>query len=84
MTAAYALDTFPLAWHARGSKCFFSAFAQVQMSDAPRLLELPDTACPTVGIRLLRYRRPKHWDNVDEPMARLECSPCGHPVAGLL
>ena len=61
-----------------------SAFAQVQMSDVPGLLKLPDTECPTVGIRLPRYRRPKHWDNVDEPMARLERNLCGHPLAGLL
>ena len=55
---------------------------QVQISDVPRLFELPDTECPTVGIRLLRCRRPKHWDNVDETMDQQERNLWSHPLAG--
>ena len=37
--------------------------------------------CPTVWIRLLRNRRAKRWDNIEDPSKR---NLYGHPLAGLL
>ena len=57
-----------------------SAYTQVKMFDASRLLQLPQKECPTVGSGSL----PKHLDNIDDPLAPLERNLCGHPMAGLL
>ena len=54
------------------------------MNDASRLDKILETECPTVWIRLLRYRRPKHWDNIDDSIYPLKRNLCGHPLAGLL
>ena len=51
-----------------------SACTQVKMSDTSRLLKLLEIECSTVWIRLLRNRRPKHWDNIDDPMVTLDCN----------
>ena len=35
-------------------------------------------------ISLPRDRRPKEWDNIEEPMVRLKVNLYGHPLAGLI
>ena len=60
-----------------------SAHTLVKMSDASRLLELPETECPTVWITLPRHRRPKHWDNTDDPVVPFKRNLHGNPLAGL-
>ena len=73
MTDAQALDTISLLSGMSGEvNDAVSACSQVKMSDADRLLSLPETECPTVWIRLPRNRRPKRWDNIDDPMVPLK------------
>ena len=38
-----------------------SAYTQVKLEDAPRLLKTPMSECPDVWIRLPRHERPKSW-----------------------
>ena len=38
-----------------------SAYAQVELEDAPRLVKIPNTECADVWIRLRRYEWPKSW-----------------------
>ena len=61
-----------------------SAYTQVFMAEAPRLLKLPGTECPDTWISLPRERRPASWDNIKDPVVPLECNLYGHPLAGLL
>ena len=61
-----------------------SAYSEVKMSDASRLLKLPETDCPTDWIRLPRNRRPKHWSKIDDTMVQLERNQYRHPLAGQL
>ena len=57
-----------------------SAYNQVKMEDAPRLLKIPKSECPDVWVRLLRHKWPKSWSS----MVLLERNLYGHPLAGLL
>ena len=61
-----------------------SAYTQVFLKDAARLLKQGDTPCPDTWISLPRNRRPPSWDNVEDPAVPLECNLYGHPLAGLL
>ena len=61
----------------------FQHSLEVKMSDGSRLLMLPETECSTVRIKLPRNRRPKHWDNIDNPVDPLERNLYGLPLAGL-
>ena len=44
-----------------------SAFSQVNMEDAPRLLKIPKSECPDVWIRLPRHKWPKSWGKMKIP-----------------
>ena len=70
MTAAKVLDTISRlpGMSVEANDAVF-AHTQVTMSDASRLLKLLEAECPTVWVMLLRNRRPKHWDNIDDTMA---------------
>ena len=84
MTAAEVLDVVSRMRGMPGeANDAVSAYTQVKMNDAPRLLELPKTECPTVWIRLPRNRLPKNWDNIDDPMVPLERNLHGHGLAAL-
>ena len=61
-----------------------SAFAQVKMEDAPKLLKIPKSECPDIWIRLPRHKLPKSWSNMEDPVVPLERNLYGHPLAGLL
>ena len=61
-----------------------SAYTQVEMEDAPRLLRIPKSECPDMWIRLPRHKWPKSWSNVEYPVVPLERNLYGHPLAGLL
>ena len=41
-----------------------SAYSQVNMEDAPRLLKIPKSECPDVMIRRPRHTWPKSWANI--------------------
>ena len=58
-----------------------SAYTQVKMEDAPRLLKIPKSECPDIRIRLPRHNWPKSWTNIDDPVVPHELY--GHPFAGL-
>ena len=61
MTAAKVMDIISrLPGVRRGSSCdALSAFSQVKMEDAPKLLKIPKSECPDIWIRLPRHKRPK-------------------------
>ena len=61
-----------------------SAYTQVQMEDAPKVLKIPKSECRDIWIRLQRHIRPKSWSSMEDPVVRLERNLYGHPLAGLL
>ena len=61
-----------------------SAYTQVKMEDAPKLLEIPKSDCPDIWIRLPRHKWPKSWSSMEDPVVPLERNLYGHPLAGLI
>ena len=61
-----------------------SAYTQVRMEDAHKLLKIPKSECPDIWIRLPRHKWPKSWSSIEDPVVPLERNLCGHPLAGLL
>ena len=61
-----------------------SAYTQVKLEDAPKLLKIPKSECPDIWIRLPRHKWPKSWSNMEDPVVPLERNLYGHPLAGLL
>ena len=61
-----------------------SAYTQVKMEDAHKLLKIPKSECPDIWIRLPRHKRPKSWSSMEDPVVPLERNLYGHPLAGLL
>ena len=61
-----------------------SAYTQVKKEDAPKLLKIPKSECPDIGIRLPPHKRPKSWSSMEDPIVLLERNLYGHPWAGLL
>ena len=85
MAAAKFLDTIARMPGKSGeSNDAVSAYTQVFMKEAPRLLKLDETQCPRTWISLPRSRRPTEWDKLVDPVIPLECNLDGHPLAGLL
>ena len=58
-----------------------SACTQVKMEDAPKLLNIPESECPDVWIRLPRHKWPKSWSSMEDPVVPLERNLYGHPLA---
>ena len=61
-----------------------SAYTQVKMKDAHKLLKIPKSECPDIWIRLPRHKWPKSWSSMEDPVVPLERNLYGHPSAGLL
>ena len=61
-----------------------SAYTQVKMEDAPKLLKIPKSECPDIWICLPRHKWPKSWSSMEDPVVPLERNLYGHPLAGLL
>ena len=61
-----------------------SAYTQEKMEDAPTLLELSESECQAIWISLPRSRRPKSWDEIQDPEVRLKRNLYRHPSPGLL
>ena len=59
-----------------------SAYTQVKMEDAHKLLKIPKSECP--NIRLPRHKWPKSWSSMEDPVVPLERNLYGHPLAGPL
>ena len=55
-----------------------SAYTQVKMEDAPKLLKITKSECP--GIR---HKWPKSWSSMEDPVVLLERNLYGPPLAGL-
>ena len=85
MTAAKIMDVIAKLPDCEGQAAdAVSAYTQVNMEDAPRLLKIPKSECPDVWIRLPRHTWPKSWTNIEDPVVPLERNLHGHPSAGLL
>ena len=61
-----------------------SAFFQVKMEDAHKLLKIPKSECPDIWIRLPRHQWSKSWSCIEDPVVLFEWNLYGHPLAGLL
>ena len=61
-----------------------SAHTQVKMTEAPRLLRIPQEACPDIWNTISPRQRPKGWDKIEDPVVPLERHVNGHPLASLL
>ena len=85
MTAAKVMDTISRLPGCAGQAAdAVSAYTQVKMEDAPKLLKIPKSECPDIWIRLTRHKWPKSWSSVEDPVVPLERNLYGHLLAGLL
>ena len=85
MTAAEIMDIISrLPWCAGQAADAVSAYTQVKVEDAPKLLKIPKSECPDIWIRLPRHKWPKSWSSIEDPVVPLERNLYGHPLAGLL
>ena len=48
-----------------------SAYTQVKMEDAPKLLKIPKSECPDIWIRLPRHKWPKSWSSTGKTQSFL-------------
>ena len=60
-----------------------SAYTQVKLEDAHKLLKIPKPKCPDIWIRLPRHKWPKSWSSMEDPVVLLERNLHGHPLEGL-
>ena len=85
MTAAKVMDIISRLPGCNGQAAdAVSAYTQVKMEDAPKLLKIPKSECPDIWIRLPRHKWPKSWSSMEDPVVPLERNLYGHPLAGLL
>ena len=61
-----------------------SAYTQVKIEDAPKLLKIPKSECPDIWIRLPRQKWRKSWSSMEDPVVPLERNLYGHPLTRLL
>ena len=84
MTAAKVMDIISrLPGCAGRAADAVSAYTQVKMEDAPKLLKIPKSECPDIWIRVPRHKWPKSWSSIEDPAVPLERNLHGHPLAGL-
>ena len=85
MTAAKVMDIISRLPGCDGQAAdAVSAYTQVKMEDAHKLLKIPKSECPDIWIRLPRHKWPKSWSSMEDPVVPLERNLYGHPLAGLL
>ena len=84
MTAAKVMDIISrLPGCAEQAADAISAYTQVKMEDAPKLLKIPKSECPDISIRVPRHKWAKSWSSIEDPVVPLERNLYGHPLAGL-
>ena len=84
MTAAKVMDIISRLPSCNGQAAdAVSAYTQVKMKDAHKLLKIPKSECPDSWIRLPRHKWPKSWSSMEDPAFPLERNLYGHPLAGL-
>ena len=49
------------------------------MEDAPKMLDIPNSECPDIWIRVPRHKWPESWPSMDDPVVPLERNLYGHP-----
>ena len=85
MTAAKVMDIISRLPGCDGQAAdAVSAYTQVKMEDAHKLLKIPKSDCPDIWIRLPRHKWPKSWSSMEDPVVPPERNLYGHPLAGLL
>ena len=85
MTAAKVMDIISRLPGCAGQAAdAVSAYTQVKMEDAHKLLKIPKSECPDIWIHLPRHKWPKSWSSMEDPVVPLERNLYGHPLAGLL
>ena len=73
MTAATVMDIISRLPRCAGQAAdAVSAYTQVKMEDAPKLLKIPKSKCPDIWIRLRRHKGPKSWSSMEDPVVPLE------------
>ena len=72
MTAAKVMDIISRLLGCDGQAAdAVSAYTQVKMEDAPKLLKIPKSECPDIWIRLPRHKWPKSWSSIEDPVVFL-------------
>ena len=61
-----------------------SAYTQVKMEDAPKVLKIPKSKCPAIWTRLPRHKWPKSWSSMEDPTVFLNEVCTGHLLTGLV
>ena len=85
MTAAKVMDIISRLPGCDGQAAdAVSAYTQVKVEDALKLLKNLKSECPDIWIRLPRHKWPKSWSSMEDPLVLLERNLYGHPLAGLL
>ena len=85
MTAANVMDTISRLPGCAGQAAdAVSAYIQVEMEDAPKLLKIPKSECPDNWIRPPRHTWPESWSSMEDTVVPPERNLHGHPLAGLL
>ena len=73
MTAAKVMDIISRLPGCAGQAAdAVSAYTQVKMEDAPKLLKFPKSECPDICIRLPRHKWAKSWSSMEDPVVPLE------------
>ena len=84
MTAAKVMDIISrLSGCAGQTADAVSAYIQVKMEDAPKILKISKSECPDIWIRLPRHKWPKSWSSIEDPVVPLERNLYGHLLVGL-
>ena len=77
MTAAKVMDIISRLPGCAGQAAdAVSAYTQVKMEDAHKLLKIPESKCPDIWIHLPRHKWPKSWCSMEEPVVPLERGIC--------
>ena len=85
ITAANVMDTTSRLPGCAGQAAdAVSAYTQVEMEDAPKLLKIPKSECPDNWIRPPRHTWPESWSSMEDTVVPPERNLHGHPLAGLL
>ena len=85
MTAARVMDIISRLPGCAGQAAdAVSAYTQVTMEDASKLLKIPKMDCPDIWIRLPGHKWPKSWSSMEDPVVPLEKNLYGHLLPGQL
>ena len=79
MTAAKVMDIISRLPGCSGQAAdAVSAYTQVKMEDAHKLLKIPKSECPDIWIRLPGDKWSKSWSSIEDSVVPLERNLYGH------